>query len=84
MKKIIILLVAAFAMMSCGNTPQKAPTADDMRAKAWQEIAIECKKIYAQQFNAELLPLEQREWYEKSGLGIHYMYIGEIVHVWKK
>lgn len=172
MKKIIILLVAAFAMMSCGNIPQKAPTADDMRAKAWQEIAptdielnpvrmidddwlevsagkegnmnlmtieendyftvthfpasmrqelsylgrvsgrdedkvasagltveftelgnpiyaeadlaIECKKIYAQQFNAELLPLEQREWYEKSGLGIHYMFIGEIVHVWKK
>lgn len=120
MKKIIILLVAAFAMMSCGNTPQKAPTADDMRAKACQELsylgrvsgrdedkvagagltveftelgnpiyaeadlAIECKKIYAQQFNAELLPLEQREWYEKSGLGIHYMFIGEIVHVWKK
>ena len=48
------------------------------------DLAIECKKLYAQQFNAELLPAQQREWYEKSGLGIHYMYIGEIVHVWRK
>lgn len=48
------------------------------------DLAIECKKLYAQQFDAELLPAEQREWHAKSGLGIHYMYIGEIVHVWKK
>ena len=48
------------------------------------DLAIECKKLYAQQFDAALLPAEQREWYEKSGVGIHYMYIGEIVHVWKK
>lgn len=200
MKQIITFLVAVFAIMSCGNNPKKAQTADDMRAKPWQEIApteidlnpiqmidkdwlevsagtkgnmnlmtiswgsigelwgkpifivyvstsrythkfmeendyftvthfpesmrkelsylgsasgrdedkvagagltvefttlgnpiyaeadlaIECKKIYAQQFDADLLPQEQRAWYENSGLGIHYMYIGEIVHVWKK
>ena len=30
------------------------------------------------------MPAEQREWYEKSGLGIHYVYIGEIIHVWEK
>ena len=48
------------------------------------DLAIECKKLYGQQFDADLLPAEQREWYERSGLGIHYMYIGEIVHVWKK
>ena len=48
------------------------------------DLAIECKKIYAQQFDAALLPAEQREWYKKTGMGIHYMYIGEIVHVWKK
>ena len=48
------------------------------------DLAIECKKIYGQQFNADLMPVEQRQWYERSGLGIHYMYIGEIVHVWKK
>ena len=47
-------------------------------------LAIECKKLYGQQFNADLLPADVKEWYGKSGLGIHYMYIGEIVHVWKK
>ena len=45
---------------------------------------LECKKIYGQQFDADLMPAEQRQWYERNGLGIHYMYIGEIVHVWKK
>ena len=48
------------------------------------DLAIECKKIYAKQFDAELLPPEQREWYERSGTGIHTVYIGEILHVWKK
>ena len=47
-------------------------------------LAIECKKIYAEQFKAELLPLEQRQWYEERGIGIHVAYIGEIVGVWKK
>ena len=189
MKPIVTLFVTVLAIMSCGNNPKKAGTAEDMRAKAWQEIApteiglnpvqmidrdwlevsagkegkmnlmtiswgsigelwgmpifivyvstsrythqfmeendyftvthfpasmrdklsylgsvsgrdedkvagagltveftelgnpiyaeadlaIECKKLYAQQFDAELLPAEQREWYEKSGLGLHYM-----------
>lgn len=48
------------------------------------DLAIECKKIYAEQFKADLMPLEQREWYNASGLGIHVAYIGEIVNVWKK
>lgn len=48
------------------------------------DLAIECRKLYGQQFDADLLSDETREWYERSGLGIHYMYIGEIVHVWKK
>ena len=47
-------------------------------------LAIECRKLYGQQFDASLLPAEQREWYEKRGIGIHYMYIGEILHVWEK
>lgn len=48
------------------------------------DLAIECKKIYAEQFKSELMPLEQRQWYEQRGLGIHVAYIGEIVNVWKK
>ncbi len=48
--------------------------------KPWEE----CRKLYGQQFDPDLMPAEQREWYETRGIGIHYMYIGEIVHVWKK
>jgi flavin reductase (DIM6/NTAB) family NADH-FMN oxidoreductase RutF len=48
------------------------------------DLAIECRKIYGQQFDPSLMPQEQRDWYDRSGLGVHYMYIGEIVHVWKK
>lgn len=47
-------------------------------------LAIECKKIYSHQFDKNKIPLEQRKWYDESNTGIHVMYIGEIVHVWKK
>lgn len=48
------------------------------------DLAIECKKIYAEQFKADKMPLERRQWHEESGTGIHVMYVGEIVNVWKK
>ena len=48
------------------------------------DLAIECKKIYAEQIKADLMPLEQRQWYEERGIGIHVAYVGEIVNVWKK
>lgn len=48
------------------------------------DLAIECKKIYAEQFKADKMPIEQRQWYDDTGTGIHVMYIGEIVNVWKK
>lgn len=48
------------------------------------DLAIECRKIYAQQFDRDRLPEDVRQWYENSNLGIHYFYVGEIVHVWKK
>ena len=48
------------------------------------DLAIECKKIYAEQFKADLMPIEQRQWYDQNGLGIHVAYVGEIVNVWKK
>ena len=65
-----------------GLTVQFTELGNPIYAEA--DLAIECKKLYAQQFDASLMPAEQREWYEKTGLGIHYMYIGEILHVWKK
>ena len=51
---------------------------------AFPNLAIECKKIYAEQLKKELMPLEQRQWYDEKKLGVHMMYIGEIVNVWKK
>lgn len=48
------------------------------------DLAIECKKIYSDQFKADKLPLERRQWHEETGTGIHVMYVGEIVNVWKK
>lgn len=47
-------------------------------------LAIECKKIYSHQFDKNQIPLEQRQWYDESKTGVHVMYVGEIVHVWKK
>lgn len=51
---------------------------------AESDLAIECKKIYAEPFKQELLPEEQRKWYEETNTGVHVVYIGEIVNVWKK
>lgn len=48
------------------------------------DLAIECKKIYAEQFKADLMPVEQRQWYDDRGIGLHVVYVGEIVNVWKK
>lgn len=48
------------------------------------DLAIECKKIYSDQFKADKMPLERRQWHEETGTGIHVMYVGEIVNVWKK
>lgn len=47
-------------------------------------LAIECKKIYSHQFDKDKMPAGQSRWYEQTKTGVHVMYIGEIVHVWKK
>ena len=47
-------------------------------------LAVECKIIYKEQFDRNKLPLETREWYDRNGLGIHVMYVGEIVNAWVK
>ena len=48
------------------------------------DLAIECRKIYSEQFKRDLLPEDVRQWYDDSKLGIHCFYVGEIVHVWQK
>lgn len=65
-----------------GLTPEFTELGNPIYKEA--TLAIECKKIYGQQLQKNLMPLEQRQWYDEKKLGIHMMYIGEIVHVWKK
>ena len=65
-----------------GLTPEFTKLGNPIYKEA--NLAIECKKIYAEQFKKELMPLEQRQWYDEKKLGVHVMYIGEIVNVWKK
>lgn len=45
-------------------------------------LAFECKIIYREEFKRELLPADVRPFYEETGL--HTMYIGEIVNIFKK
>ena len=65
-----------------GLTPEFTKLGNPIYKEA--NLAIECKKIYAEQLKKELMPLEQRQWYDEMKLGVHMMYIGEIVNVWKK
>lgn len=65
-----------------GLTPEFTELGNPIYKEA--NLTIECKKIYSEQFQKDLIPLEQRQWYDETGTGIHVMYIGEIVHVWKK
>lgn len=46
-------------------------------------LTIECRKIYADEFDIRKVPQDVRERLYGS-MGIHTMYIGEIVNVWKK
>ena len=47
------------------------------------DLAIECRKLYSDEFKADLLPESLREGlYEE--MGMHSFYIGEITGVWQK
>lgn len=46
-------------------------------------LAIECKKIYEAPFDLDKVPSDVREKFY-SAIGVHTMYIGEIVNIWKK
>ncbi len=46
-------------------------------------VVIECKKIYANEFDTSKMIGDMSDFYAKRG-SIHTVYIGEIVNVWKK
>lgn len=45
-------------------------------------LAFECRIIYRSEFKKDLLPQNVREMYD--GMGLHTMYVGEIVNVYRK
>ena len=46
-------------------------------------LMIECRKIYSQQFDPSRFNEDTKAIYSK-GMGVHHLYIGEIVNVWTK
>lgn len=48
------------------------------------ELCIECKIIYKADLNENALDADAAKFYEEHPMGIHTMYIGEIVNIWKK
>lgn len=66
-----------------GLTTEWTPTGNPVFSEG--NLAIECKKIYADEFKAELLPADVRDrLYANGRMGLHTFYIGEITNIWKK
>lgn len=47
-------------------------------------LAIECKTLYRQEMSPALIDSAVRHSYEGEDSAAHVMYVGEIVHAWKK
>ena len=45
-------------------------------------MVVSCKKIYAAQFDTAAMDESPRQIYTRTGMGVHYAYVGEIEHVW--
>lgn len=65
-----------------GLTTEWTPTGNPIFKEA--NLAIECKKIYADEFKRELMPADVSRMYEGGRMGVHTFYIGEIINIWTK
>ena len=68
-------------MKAAGLTPEYTELGNPIFKEA--NLAIECKVIYSAPFDPERIAKEVGRIYD-NGMGIHTMYIGEIVNVWEK
>ena len=68
-------------LKAAGLTPEFTTLGNPIFKEA--NLAIECRIIYSAPFDPERMDSSVRQIYDK-GSGIHTMYIGEIVNVWKK
>lgn len=68
-------------LKTAGLTPEYTELGNPLFKEA--NLAIECKIIYSAPFDPERIDKEVGRIYD-NGMGIHTMYIGEIVNVWEK
>lgn len=68
-------------LQAAGLTPEFTALGNPIFEEA--DLAIECRKIYSAPFEFDRIDKEVAGIYN-NGMGIHTMYIGEIVNVWKK
>ena len=68
-------------LKAAGLTPEYTELGNPIFKEA--NLAIECKVIYSAPFDPERIAKEVGRIYD-NGMGIHTMYIGEIVNVWEK
>lgn len=47
-------------------------------------LAVECKIIYQEPFNAKLFEKDVKDFYENRQISPHIQYIGEVINVWRK
>ena len=67
---------------NAGLTAQFTPLGNPVFAEA--NLAIECKKIYADEFKEDMIPDDVKTQFYNGRNGLHTFYIGEIVNVWTK
>lgn len=66
-----------------GLTAQYTPAGHPAFAQA--RLLIECRKIYSAPFDMnKIIPKDVQDMYNRHAMGIHTMYIGEILNVWVK
>lgn len=68
-------------LKAAGLTPEFTELGNPVFKEA--NLAMECRIIYSAPFDPERMDSIARQIYD-NGMGIHTMYIGEIVNVWKK
>lgn len=68
-------------LKAAGLTPEFTDLGNPVFKEA--DLAVECRIIYKAPFNKEDIAPDVAAIYD-NGMGIHTMYIGEIVNVWRK
>lgn len=69
-------------LAKAGLTPIFTPLGNPIFKEA--NLAVECKIIYKEPFNSELLDQKAKDLYTANKITPHVQYIGEVINVWRK